>query len=231
MLLDMFIVDSHFMREELTGNGFPSEKIHVVPHIVRLPECTPEPVPQEPNILYVGQLIRGKGVDLLLRALSAVKCEFKARIVGTGNARPKLEALAQQLHLSEKVSFEGWVAHDQLDSYYSWAKVVAVPSRWAEPYGMVGLEAMNHARATVGFRVGGIPDWLVDGENGILVDPQDTKAYARALEKILLDTDLAVKMGAAARVRVLREFSFDSYLDEVEGLLGQCLSQLHGYTP
>ena len=231
MLLDMLVVDSRFMREELIDNGFPPEKVHILPHIVRLPECTPEPVPQAPNILYVGQLIRGKGVDLLLHALAAVTCEYSARIVGTGNARAKLETLSEQLHLTEKVKFEGWVAHDQLDSYYSWAKLVAVPSRWAEPYGMVGLEAMNHARATVAFTVGGIPDWLVDGENGLLVDPQDTAAYAHALERLLLDTDLAARMGAVARDRIERDFSFEKYLDDVEGLLDVCVSQSRGPKP
>ncbi len=218
-LLDALIVDSHFMREELLQSGFPPEKVHILPHIVRLPDPTPSDVPDEPKILYVGQLIRGKGVDLLLHALQQVSCDFTATIVGTGNAQESLEALCHKLGLADRVRFQGWMDREKLDTFYSSAKVVVVPSRWAEPFGMVGLEAMNFGRATVAFDVGGIPDWLDDGVTGLLAPEQNTTAFARALERVLTDTGFAATLGRNARERVRKHYSFERYLDQVEAHL------------
>ena len=84
--LDGLLVGSRFMREELLQNGFPEEKVFILPPVIRMENHFPSPVPEDPRILYVGQLIRGKGVDLLLRALKRLTCRFRATIVGTGNA-------------------------------------------------------------------------------------------------------------------------------------------------
>jgi len=214
--LSTILVGSRFMKEELIQNDFSADKIHIVPPIVRLPDVDLSSVPQAPHLLYVGQLIRGKGVDLLLRALSEVKCDFQATIVGTGNARAHLENLSRRFALQDRVQFRGWVKHDDLGPFYRAAKVVAVPSRWPEPFGMVGLEAMTHGRPVVAFDVGGIPDWLEHGVTGLLAPEQDTKALARAIEQLFTDDRLAQKMGLSARRRIIEHFSFERYLDQME---------------
>lgn len=217
--LDEILVGSRFMHQELVANGFTASKIQVLPPVVPDQDAASSRVPDDPTILYVGQLIRGKGVDLLLRSLQRVTCAFKAMIIGTGNAESKLHALCDQLGLKSRVQFHGWVDHQRLGAFYERARVVAVPSRWPEPFGMIGLEAMRRARPVVAFNVGGIPDWLEDGVTGALVCEQDVDGFARALDRILSDDALANTLGQTARLRAHERFSFDRYVDRLLSLL------------
>ncbi len=217
--LDALLVGSRFMRDELLQNGFPAEKVHVLPPVIRMENKAPSPVPDDPQVLYVGQLIRGKGVDLLLQAFKGLTCDFRATIVGTGNAESKLKALCTELGLDNRVEFSGWVRNEDLGHFYSKAKVVVVPSRWPEPFGMIGLEAMHHGRPVVAFDVGGIPDWLDHMETGILVPEQDVGALGKALQKILGENRLAERLGQNGLRRIRDHYAFEGYLDRLEACL------------
>lgn len=217
--LDAVIVGSRFMREELIQNGFPAGRIHVLPPVVPGASGEPKPVPEDPVILYVGQLIRGKGVDLLLRALKRLTGRFRAVIAGAGNAETRLQGLAGKLGISDRVRFLGWVDHGRLETLYDEAKIVAVPSRWPEPFGMIGLEAMRRGRPVVAFDVGGISDWLEHGVTGYLVGQQDVCGFAKALQELLDDTARASDFGMAAWEKAQRDFSFDQYMDRLTALL------------
>ena len=127
--------------------------------------------------------------------------------------------LVRSLGIGDRVTFVGWVPHDRLAAYYTQARVVAVPSRWAEPFGMVGLEAMWASRPVVAFSVGGIPDWLADGETGLLVTEQDTRGFAHAIEELLGDPATAERMGAAGWERVQGRFRFEAFIERTEEVL------------
>ncbi len=226
-LLSEALVGSNFMKQQMVCNGLAASRVNIVPPVVVAPDVKVTPVGDAPNILYVGQLIRGKGVDLLLHAMAKLKCDFRADIVGTGNADGKLKALCGRLGLDSRVHFAGFVPHDRLGEYYARAKVLAVPSRWPEPFGMIGLEAMHYARPVVATAVGGIPDWLDDGVTGLLAPEQDVQALADAMTRLLLDTDLANRMGHAGRERVLRMYRFEDYLATLEQLLAGQKAEAH----
>ena len=212
-------VGSHWMREMMITNGFHERQVSVVPPVPRGLERPPIPIGEEPVVLFVGQLIRGKGVDLLLRALTLVRCRFRAVIVGSGNHEGACMALARELGLGDRVCFVGWVPHDRLDRHYEQARVVAVPSRWPEPFGMVGLEAMWASRPVVGFEVGGIPDWLSDRESGFLVPAADWRAFGQALERLLGDRELAEAMGRQGRRVAAESFRFSDLVRTTETVL------------
>jgi glycosyltransferase involved in cell wall biosynthesis len=218
--LDRFLVGSRFMRDELLQNGFPEAKVSILPPIVPLKAETVSPVSDEPIILCVAQLIRGKGIDLLLRALQRMSVDFRAIIVGAGNAEHDLRALCHTLQLEEKVHFKGWVSNDRIGEFYSKARVVAVPCRWPEPFGMIGLEAMHHGRPVVAFAVGGISDWLENEVTGLLAAEQDVKAFAKALETLMVDRELAQTLGERGLSRVQERFSFEDYLHQTVQHLG-----------
>jgi len=217
--LGCMVVGSRYMQEELEMNGCPADRIALVPPAFTRPFPDPVPLPQEPNILYVGQLIRGKGVDQLLRALGLLETDFRCRIVGDGNHRGKLETLCRKLGLEDRISFEGWVAPHQVHEMYAWARVSVVPSRWPEPFGMVGLEAMHHARPVVGFDVGGISDWLVNGSTGLCVPAGNVAAFAEAVKKVLADFSLAESMSSEGYSHVKNEYVFDKLIGQLEGVL------------
>ncbi len=217
--LETLLVGSEFMKEELMQNGFPMQKIRILAPNVKTEDRPFIPVPEEKNILFVGQLIRGKGVDLLLRALKKLTCDYATFIVGTGNAEAKLKKMAEQAGLSGRVHFLGWRDHSEIAKLYLKARVVAVPSRWPEPFGMIGLEAMRFGRPVVAFHVGGIPDWLTHEGTGFLVPEQDIDGFAQALERLLMNTDLAQAMGRKGYEHVKSHFSFESYIAQLEQVL------------
>ena len=218
--LDAILGVSSFIRDGLIQNGFPPERVHVLNPILCMEDLPPSPVPRQPNILFVGQVIRGKGADLLVRALKLVQCDFKLDIVGTGNGADKVKRLCRDLGLEQKVHFHDWVPHAQVSGFYQAARVVAAPSRWPEPFTLVGQESMRHSRPVVAFDVGGNSNWLEPDLTGLLVPEQDIPAYARALEQVLTDEELAARLGAGAYRRVRERFSFEEYLDKVEQYLG-----------
>lgn len=215
--LDRVLVASRAMREELIVNGFDPGRVFSVSCSVRSSQAPRRtPVSEKPSILYVGQLIRGKGVDRMLEALSRVRVDYEAVLVGRGNAEPSLRALTRRLGLEDRVRFEGWVHNRDIGRYYERSRLSVVPSRWPEPFGMVGLEAMSHGRPVVAFNVGGIPDWLEDGRTGLLVREGDVSAMAAAIEELLKDRAKAESMGVAAFERVQQKFDFERYLSAVE---------------
>jgi glycosyltransferase involved in cell wall biosynthesis len=217
-----FFVGSRYMKRELEINGIAGEKIeivHPVPAAIRSPEAVA--MSEAPEVLFVGQVIRGKGVDLMLKALSCLKGEWQATIVGEGNHLGACKLLAEQLGISDRISFPGWVAHDQLDEYYRSARLLVVPSRWPEPFGMVGIEAMARGRPVVAFANGGIPDWLDHGHTGFLVPEADLTGMASAIQGLLDDASLAERMGKAGVEHVQNSFSHQVYLDQIKQHMDQ----------
>ncbi|MEM7252800.1 MAG: glycosyltransferase family 4 protein [Pseudomonadota bacterium] len=210
-----FVAASRFMRAELAKNGFDPKKIDLIPPIpASLKDLRPQPLGDKREILFVGQLIRGKGVDLLLRALVKLEGEWRATIVGDGSHRPYCEQLACTLGIDARVRFEGRVSHESLDRFYANARVVAVPSRWPEPFGMVGIEAMARGRPVVAFDVGGISDWLASNETGFLIPEQDIDALASSLSILLSDRARAAAMGRRAAAVVHKQFRHEDCLDQ-----------------
>jgi glycosyltransferase involved in cell wall biosynthesis len=171
----------------------------------------------------VGQLIRGKGVDTLLKAQAILKKQLTVpiplHILGTGNDEQRLKSLAVELGLTDSVVFHGWVAHENLVGYYDAASLVVVPSRWPEPFGMVGVEAMLRERPVVASRVGGIVDWLVDGETGFMVDSESPEEFAQKMKLLLLDKTLSMAFGKKGREFAEEKFSFEQYMKSLEELL------------
>jgi glycosyltransferase involved in cell wall biosynthesis len=194
------VVYSDYQKEELTRNGFDPEKIEVHVPIHNYGE---DKIPSSFNdrnlVLFVGQVIRGKGVDILLRALAKVNFPFEAAILGEGNHRRYCEKLSAKLGLKDKVRFHGFVPGGELKNFYQEASLLAVSSVWPEPFGLVGQEAMFHGLPVVGFDAGGIREWLLDGENGFLVPWKDIDAMAARIEQLLRDKELARKLGARGR--------------------------------
>jgi len=215
------MVGSRWMERELIINGLDPARIAIVPPIpAALAQSSPLPPSGRPEVLFVGQVIRGKGVDLLLQALAEVAGDWHATIVGTGNHLDTCRALSETLGIAGRVTFAGWVPHDALEPYYASAAVCVVPSRWPEPFGMVGVEAMARGRPVIGFAVGGIPDWLDDGVTGILVPEADTAALGAAIADLLADPVRAQDLGRAGALRVRERFQPDQYLDRLMQILG-----------
>jgi glycosyltransferase involved in cell wall biosynthesis len=130
-------------------------------------------------------------------------------------AAPDLRARVSRLGIGRRVTFAGWLNGPALDAAFTDASVVVVPSRWPEPFGIVGIEAMAHRRPVVAFRVGGIPEWLSDGTAGFAVTPFDTAAFGERLQWLLAHPADAAAMGLAGRARVERDFHAGAHLSRL----------------
>jgi glycosyltransferase involved in cell wall biosynthesis len=201
---DRVIAYSDAVRRNLIANGF--DDIPVVPLFPTLgaPRARPEPGDAQ-TVVFAGRLVPAKGLDVLIRALP--KTRAKLIVCGDGWARAQYESLARRLHVADRTRFLGWVGGDRLASLFSRANVLAVPSVWPEPFGLVGVEAMTCGLATVGSATGGIPEWLDDGETGLLVPPGDSAALANALNQLLQSAELRSRFGSEARRRVQKRFT------------------------
>ncbi len=167
-------------------------------------------------ILTVGRLTPRKGIDTVIRALPSVIERVPNAVymvVGEGEDRTRLEELAHERGVSDHVLFEGTVPFSQLPSTYNLCDVFVTPSRSAPPsvegFGIVFLEANACGKPVIGARSGGIPDAIVDGETGLLVEPDDEPALAEALISLLSDPARCQALGAAGRDRVERACTWD----------------------
>jgi len=213
---DRFIVLSEFMRNNLIDNNFAPEKVvKISPPAAPAPE--PPPFSGARNLLFAGPLLPGKGVDLLLRALTHVESCFTLRIVGSGSEKNRLIRLTLELNLAEKVEFMDYV--DDLSMEYKRADLVVVPSRWQEPFGLIGIEAFCNARPVVAFANGGIGEWLRDGWNGLAVPPGNTSELAQKINFLLTHPEEAEQMGKNGWSMVKEEFHPDRFLASLNRLL------------
>ena len=174
-------------------------------------------------ILYAGQIIRGKGVDVLLESLARVKSPFECIILGDGNHKEYCEDLSRRLGLSDRVHFKGFIPQEELKAYYRECSVVALSSVWPEPIATIGLEVMRYALPVVGFDAGGIKDWLKDGENGYLVPWMNRDAFAGRLDELLQDKEKARRLGENGLRFVSERYDFDSYIGDLEDMFGRVI--------
>ena len=120
--VDTLLVGSTYMRRELERNGFNSKKIKLLPPCVQSFPQKLQNLPEQPSILFVGQLIKGKGVDVLLKAYDILckksTLQIPLHIIGRGNEEAELKQFVQKTSYASLVHFHGWVAHDELAQYY-----------------------------------------------------------------------------------------------------------------
>jgi glycosyltransferase involved in cell wall biosynthesis len=220
------VVATDYMRDELLLNGFSQSQIEIHAPVPNSAKPTDTPSFSDRNlIVYSGQIIRGKGVDVLLRTLAKVESPFECRILGDGNQRTKCELLTDELGLRDRVQFEGFVPQSRIAELYRDASVAVMSSLWPEPFGAAGLEAMRVGLPVVAFDAGGISEWLLDGVNGYLAPWMDSDTFALRLDTLLQDKALARSLGTAGRSLANERFNFDSYVGGLEGLFARAARQ------
>jgi glycosyltransferase involved in cell wall biosynthesis len=214
----------------MTIQGVSPTRVHVVPNALD-PDfearaargaSSAEESANSRTILTVARLSTGgrKGVDTIINVLANVAAEIpdaKYVVIGDGDDRQRLVHLAETT-APGRVLFVGALHHDALADRYRSCDVFAMPSV-GEAFGIVYLEAMAFAKPVIAANSGGAPEVVTDGETGILVDPGDRAALTQALVRLLRDERLRDRMGAAGRERVLRYFTFDGFVRQLESIL------------
>lgn len=214
--LSLFIVPSNYLKSQLVLNGFDEARIKVLPHFARFkdaPAYTGTPVCQ---ILFVGRLVKEKGVLEFAQSLGRLKGQkWEAVIVGDGPVVEEVRNILVEFNILNKVKFAGNLVGQDLVAYYRSCSFLVVPSLIPESFGLVGVEAMSFGKPAVAFASGGITEWLVDGVNGFLVPRGNVEMLSDRIDLLLASSELRSKLGENARRSVLERFDQDSYFSDL----------------
>ncbi len=218
------VTPSRYLAGLVAGWGVPKSRIRVVLNgLTPLPEKipTPEPEKQRKVILTAARLVDWKGIDHLIAALPLMKQPAFLRILGEGQERRPLEALAASLGVGRRVEFAGRLSRPRVLAEMDRARVFALASGY-EGLPHVILEAMARGCPVVAAAAGGTPEVVEEGLNGLLVPYNDPPALARALDRVLGEEGLAGRLGRAAEKRA-NEFPWSRTVGQNMDLIEEML--------
>ncbi|MEM9502526.1 MAG: glycosyltransferase family 4 protein [Cyanobacteria bacterium P01_E01_bin.43] len=174
------------------------------------------PLTSPPTVVFAGRLVGEKGVDVLIEAFAQLRAhspDARLIVAGDGPERDRLKTQVNDLGLSDAITLPGHLPRAELEQRFNQAWVQVVPSRWAEPFGMVAAEAMMRGTAVVASASGGLLEVVQNNHTGLLVPPENVDALARALLTLLSDRALAERMGRAGRIVARAQFSETVFVD------------------
>jgi glycosyltransferase involved in cell wall biosynthesis len=223
------VVASKHMAEEYRRHTGPEDRVVVAPMFATESEPVMARVlPARPSLLYIGRMTSIKGGDVLVRAAAIANRTLRAPLTlvmaGDGPEQERLQRLARECAVDAR--FPGWVTGPERTARLRDASVLAVPSLWPEPFGLVGLEAAVHGVPAVAFNVGGIGEWLRDGENGCFAARSgDPYSLGQAVAAMLADEPRLAELGEGAR-RLARRFTMCAHLETIEPVLAEAAGRM-----
>ncbi|MCQ2390306.1 MAG: glycosyltransferase family 4 protein [Kiritimatiellae bacterium] len=215
-------------EERRLNEIYPGRKIRYVPNgVAAAPAVEPLDASAAPTILCVSRIDYQKNQLALVEALAKLPPPTRLVLVGPVTASwycDRILTRVRELGLQDRFSLVRGLppGSRELESAFAQASVFALPSVH-EPFGIVALEAMQRGLPLVSSNVGGLPDFVVDGENGLLFDPADVDALARALGRVLNDASLALRLRAAGRVTAER-FAWPRVIDDLDGVYAEVMA-------
>lgn len=205
---------SEYVRGSLVAMGADPERVSVLHPVPPPSAALAEERDESPTMLVLGSLLKGKGVDIAIEALALMPRHVRLRVVGDGPERGALEELANST-APGRVDFVGALHPNEVVREIDRAWLMVVPSRWPEPFGMTGIEAMQRGRPVVAARHGGIIEWLRDGHGVDGFSPGSARALAEAARRLLGDH----RSGELAREWSEQRWRFQRSMDAMESLV------------
>jgi glycosyltransferase involved in cell wall biosynthesis len=178
------------------------------------------------SLLYVGNLTAPKRAETIIRAMQKVReiyADCRLVLIGEGNLRPALEALADELGLRKHVHFCGSLPHEEVLKMLQCADVFVHCSDH-EGLGMAIMEAMGAGLPVVASRVGGVPDLVREGETGFMIPPDDVEKYAEKILLLLKNDQLRQELGTNARHFAEKHLNKQTILAQLETVYGEILA-------
>jgi glycosyltransferase involved in cell wall biosynthesis len=208
--IDLFITPSAFARDRMVTSGYPSDRIVVIPNCVVAEDYVPLHQPGD-HCLYVGRLSREKGVEVLVQA--AIETGARVKLVGDGPLRPQLQAMIERS--GADVELLGFRTGHELAAAVQASAAVVMPSICHDNSPLAVIEAMAWGKPVIGSRVGGIPELVHDGQQGVLVAHGDARALGEAMLAMQNDPDRSQRLGRAGRERVMERYDADPHYSAV----------------
>ncbi|MDU5713716.1 MAG: glycosyltransferase family 4 protein [Citrobacter freundii] len=216
--LDVIISPSVFLRGILLRT-LPNSRIDVI--VNGVDDSRPQAeVSDEGYMLYFGRLSREKGVATLLAAHKKMQNSAPLKVVGHGPLHDELAAKYPD------VEFLGYVQQGEaLDKLIKHARAVILPSECYENCSMAILEAMSLGKPVIGSRIGGIPEQIRDGIEGILFEPGNAQELANAMDVLAGSQEKARNMGLHGRARLSEKYALSKHMDTLQALYKELLSR------
>jgi len=221
------VVASRHMAEEYGRHGIEAGRLTAAPLFPteREPVST-RTLPAHLTVVFAGRMTRIKGGAVLVHAAAVANrllpMPLRLIFAGEGPEQERWRGLA--LSLGVNATFAGWVSGPERTAVLRSASIVAVPSLWPEPFGLVGLEAAAHGVPAVAFDVGGIREWLQDGVGGRMVrEVDDAGALGRMIADMCSKPAELTRLGDGAR-RTARALSIDAHLDILERVFSRAVA-------
>ena len=233
--LPVIIAESRAQIEALQANGFKSGQIEWLPNFT--PIAPKEEVKaylhehaatsdMEPVVLFVGRASWEKGAQVLIDACAHIQSRCKVVLIAAGPMLDELQRRAEPY--GDRVTIIPGLSYEETREWYAKACCVVVPSVWLENFCLVGLEAFANMKPVIGSRIGGIPDWLVDGETGWLFDHGDAVGLARLIDRAVAAPEEMAAMGEKAYTRVVEHYNRDLYISRLLNIYDKSISKFWG---
>ena len=189
------------------------EKIEIIPNGIPMnSKSNDNPLMKKYDALFVGRLVQQKGINFLLEAVSILQKKYKkiirVAIVGDGPQKKELIKMCEELKIKDSVEFLGF--QRDVDQIMRSSRVLVLPSRW-EGFGLVLLEAMKNKLPIVATNVGGIPEIITNGHEGLLVPTENPKILANSINRVLENSELRNQFIQNAYKKVQDHYSIEKY--------------------
>lgn len=229
----LVVANSEFTRSKFTAASSQSTDASIV--VYPCPVIMPSPSSEEVELLRrklglngkkvlltLGRVVSRKGHDMVIRALPEILNHVPEAvyvIAGVGPDLERLGTLVKQLKLQSAIRFVGKISDEERAAYFTLCDIFVMPSRQIGPdvegFGIVYLEAAIFRKPSIGGRSGGVPEAILDGQTGALVNPNDADALARVVVQLLRDDRLREELGKNARARTLYEFTWEKQVEKL----------------
>lgn len=221
------ITNSDYLRSQLIKNGLSPKQTVTLRYGIEMPKTVTKPlnreVHQNQRILFAGRIVPYKGLDCLLKALAQTEPQIHLDIAGDGWDLPRMQKLAKQLRLDNRITWHGWCSPEQLESLYQNCFALIFPSVWPEPAGIITLEAYAHYRPVIASAVGGIPEHVRHGETGILVPANNIAKLAAAIDQLSRDYEKSRHLGEQGHDWLMEAFTMEFHLKGLQEIYQQTI--------
>jgi len=199
---------SDHIKRELVAMEIDERKITTIHYVLPPNWCESGNTAMHKNktlLVYTGgRICRQKGHDILIRSIGMLikrqdNLDVKLIISGDGPDKKKFEKLATNLGIRKYIHFPGRLPLSEVKNFYSLADIVVLPTITQEPFSRVPLEAMEFGKPVIATNVGGTPEIIKDGVNGILVPPGDAERLCEAIERLFRDEELRKRLGSKGK--------------------------------
>lgn len=216
------IFESNAQMECALQNGYRPDQLVLLPNFTPvMDEQTVRQLhetyydPSCNNIVFVGRASYEKGLDVIIECADKISAPCTIHLLTDGPYMEHIRAQVRDRSLGHIIKLHGALSYDETRTYYARADLVVIPSVWIESFCLVGLEAMANMKPVVGSRIGGIKDWLVDGETGYHCEPGNARDLASKIDMLLADKKKSVQMGINGYKRVKECYDKKIYIEKL----------------